>query len=113
MDSIIFNSNREKQNGISRSKIERHKSLIDFFGVYTLYKFDGRTGRMVFEKGTCSLNTYQFSSQLILLFNILDEQDIAIKKRIEYNSENRTWTLGNYNPNTNPKIFWYYHQNDR
>ena len=41
-----------------------------------------------------------------------DEQ-AAIKKRIRYNAENRTWTLGNEAWGTFPKIFWYYPTSDR
>ena len=44
---------------------------------------------------------------------IFVDEVFAIKKRITYNFENRTWTLGNEAAGTLPKIFWTYPKDDR
>ena len=46
----------------------------------------------------------------------LDDEKISpIKKRIRFNADNKTWTIGNEETHsrTIPRIFWYHDSEDR
>ena len=44
-----------------------------------------------------------------------DEKMSPIKKRIRFNADNKTWTIGNEETHsrTIPRIFWYHDSEDR
>ena len=65
---------------------------------------------MVFQKGK---RLYPLSNIIAYFTLPFTDEQALIKKRIRYNAENRTWTLGNEAWGTFPKIFWYYPTTDR